>query len=194
MQVSIVFSAGRRNVISNHLRHFIQWFCKRSILCLCFIKAICHLKFPKHLFCQFQWAGTLCSVLAHSCIPWTLGDFPSAVTWCWWSNGRDDPVETGVVPPWIFPICCVQGVEHYLVVPLSRNGIKQTLWPMIGISREIKEGKPRIKGGWKVLNEHRSLKLLFMTNRDQRNSKTNSQQPYLPIKGALCSFWPLVAL
>lgn len=71
-------------------------------------------------------------------------------------------MEMRVVPPWIFPICCVHGVEHYLVVPLNTNGMKQTLWPRIGISREIiKCELMRTHVDAKVLNEHHSLNLQY---------------------------------
>lgn len=139
MQFLIVFSAGHISAISNLTLYPMIFQKFYNVFPLSLRYLISFELISKHLCCQFQLAGTHWSILAHSCIPWTLGgDFPPAVTWCWWSNGWDDPVEMGVMPPWMIPICCVQGVEHYLVVPLNKNGIKQTLWPRIGINREIK--------------------------------------------------------
>lgn len=37
-------------------------------------------------------------------------------------NIRDDPVEIGTMPPWIFPICYILGLGHYLVMSLNGNG------------------------------------------------------------------------
>lgn len=135
-------------------------FLKRCISALSKLSVIS--SFLNTFCCQFQWAGTLCSVLAHSCIPWTLGgDLLSAVTWCWWSNGRDDPVETGVVPPWIFPICCVQGVEHYLGALEQERDQTNSVTKDIGINRGIKRREAKDNAFEKVLNNYGSLKLQY---------------------------------
>lgn len=150
----------------------------------------------EHLF-----AAAICSDLAHSgaswlspAFLWTLGrDLLSAVTWCWRSNGWDDPVETGVVPPWIFPICRVQGAAHYLVVPLKGNGMKQVLWARIAKNRRIRACKAKDKRFKKSIQNLKWTPIIdvIITNTGGRASaEENCMRASTHI--SLHSFWILI--
>lgn len=139
------FYTGHSNYITNMI--FYQWFFKKSVFCLFSLRDTSYL-LSKFLN-TFAWRS---SNVAHR-VYWLFTAFlkhfreishqqsPDVGG----SNGWDNPVEIGIVPPLIIPICCVQAIEHYLVMSLNRNEINKTLLSRIRMKREIKKCEPRTK-------------------------------------------------